>query len=133
MRKRRPGYHSDANPGRYHAAHRVETANLNPHIKTAPQLGRCIHHEGVNCTPGMQADKWLIKHLGELHHGFPPQRMRRRHDKNQTILSIGACFNTGRHMSGRHHPDLDLPGSNRLNDRRARLLLQTDPDARIPV
>ena len=54
-----------------------------------------------------------------------------RHHQGQTIAPVRLRIKAARPALGGHHPDFNLPGSHRLNDRRTGLLFEADPDTRM--
>jgi hypothetical protein len=85
----------------------------------------------VDGAAGVQADEGLVEHLGEVDGTTPGQRMPGRDDEDQPVAPVGLGFQSAQAAFGRHHANFDLPGGDSLNDRRARLLFQTDANARV--
>ena len=79
----------------------------------------------------MQADEGFIQHFGEGQRRLPGQLMPDGHREHQAVAPVGLGIQATRVAVSRHHPDVRLAGRHCLNDRRARLLFQADPDTRL--
>ena len=79
----------------------------------------------------MQANKGLVEDFGKINRFPPGQQMLGRNHQHQPVTPVRLGFQPAQTGFGRHHANFHQPGRNRLNNRRARLFFQIDPEARV--
>ena len=79
----------------------------------------------------MQADEGLVEYFHKIKRVASGQWVINRNDQHQSIAPIGLGFQPAQAALGSNDANFNLPGRNRLDNGRTRLLFQTDANARV--